>query len=289
MIYDAIVIGGGPAGCSCALWLHLLDLKVLLIEQKSHLGGLQAESPYPNPWIAGVRNVTGIEFAQQLEEQIRELKVPLRLENSPQKISLEKDLFTLVTKSGEEFVTKNIVMATGVVPRSGEFISADHVLIGPGHQIENYDFTNQRVAIFGGGDNAAENYSFILKAAPAKLHIFARKWIARDQLSHDIPKTAMTIEDYRVDQKTMTVHTQAASDPFDVFVVFYGWEASIPEALKPFHLSYHPKGFVMTDAFRKTSHQGIWAIGEVTQQVYPCVATSISDGVICAMAILKDK
>ncbi|MFM8314948.1 MAG: NAD(P)-binding protein, partial [Deltaproteobacteria bacterium] len=51
--YEALIVGGGPAGCSCALWLKHLGLKPLLIERSHRLGGLQNDSPYPNIWILG--------------------------------------------------------------------------------------------------------------------------------------------------------------------------------------------------------------------------------------------
>ena len=91
--------------------------------------------------------------------------------------------------------------------------------------------------------------------------------------------------DYHVDQKNMTIQTKTQQEEFDVFVVFYGWEANVPDVFNEFSLARNHKGFIETNVFRQTSSRGVWAIGEVTQQVHPCVVTAMSDGVICAKAI----
>ena len=49
------IIGGGPAGMSCALWLHNYGLYPIIIEKESALGGMARMSPYPNEWLLGQR------------------------------------------------------------------------------------------------------------------------------------------------------------------------------------------------------------------------------------------
>ena len=45
------IIGGGPAGMSCALWLHNYGLNPVIIEKEGALGGMARLSPYPNAWL----------------------------------------------------------------------------------------------------------------------------------------------------------------------------------------------------------------------------------------------
>ena len=47
------IIGGGPAGMSCALWLGNYGLAPIIIEQAPELGGMARASPYPNEWLLG--------------------------------------------------------------------------------------------------------------------------------------------------------------------------------------------------------------------------------------------
>jgi len=57
------IIGGGPAGMSCALWLHNYGLYPIIIEKESALGGMARMSPYPNEWLLGQRGKTARENA----------------------------------------------------------------------------------------------------------------------------------------------------------------------------------------------------------------------------------
>ncbi len=57
------VIGGGPAGMSCALWLKHLDFSPIIIEQGPQLGGLQNISPFQNKWYLGVPGYTNVSSA----------------------------------------------------------------------------------------------------------------------------------------------------------------------------------------------------------------------------------
>src|SRR5262249_56578772 len=49
------IIGGGPAGMSCALWLHNYGMHPVIIEKEGALGGMAQLSPYPNEWLLGQR------------------------------------------------------------------------------------------------------------------------------------------------------------------------------------------------------------------------------------------
>lgn len=62
-MFDSIIVGGGPAGASCALWLKMLGFKPCIVERRATLGGLQNENPYPNQWIAPIFGKSGVEVA----------------------------------------------------------------------------------------------------------------------------------------------------------------------------------------------------------------------------------
>src|SRR5256884_9949416 len=66
------IIGGGPAGMSCALWLHNYGLHPVIIEKESALGGIARTSPYPNEWLLGQRGKTPRENAAEFAAHIHE-------------------------------------------------------------------------------------------------------------------------------------------------------------------------------------------------------------------------
>ena len=76
---NVVVIVGGPAGLSCALWLKHLEYNPIIIEKQPQLGGLQKLSPFVNKWYLGVYGQTGKELAQTLRHhaEIEHLQILL--------------------------------------------------------------------------------------------------------------------------------------------------------------------------------------------------------------------
>ena len=282
---SVVIIGGGPAGCQCALWLYMLGYEPIVIEQASVLGGLQATDPYPNNWLVGMMDITGEELAHQMQHHLEKMQIPLLLESSPQQITKHTQGFTVVV--GEKKIeTRRIVIATGVKAKSGSFLASENVLIGPGQHVFNYSFAGKRVAILGGGDNAAENYTFIKEKNSALCHVYARTIKARKNLWLAVAKNDIYASPYEVDQQTLTITQQGKKRVYDVIVVLYGWEANIPTVFEPFKKQLMDKqGFIITDKVCHTPVAGLYAIGEVANRAHPCVITAMADGVIAAKAI----
>lgn len=284
--YDAIIIGGGPAGAQCALWLKMLGYNPLILEKADRLGGLQNQSPYQNDWIVCLPKKTGMEVASLIQENISHHDIDF--------IINIKDL--AIKKAGDEFVisfnNKNIpetlagrklVIATGVQHKDGGFKSSEKILIGSGNIIDSYNFKNKKVAILGGGDTAVENYQFIKNNGANAVKVFARTLRARPALYNAVPKENIIIGNFVANENHMEIN----SEKFDIFCVMFGWEPVNP--LKDYiTLDMNENGFIQTDNFYRTSDPDIFAIGECTQKVHPCVVTAMADGVIAAKAIQND-
>lgn len=282
MLYDAAIIGGGPAGASCALWLKMLGFKPYLVERRAALGGLQNESPYPNQWIAPVFGKTGVEVAAEMHRHIMSHGIDCLLGEAVVDVaSIGKD-FVVATDSGAAISSKTVVLASGVRPSAGGLKAALNLLIGPGVQVASQDFTGKRVAILGGGDNAFENYLFIKSKGAAIVHIYARSIRARGEFLKAVPAADVHVGHYSTDQDRSVVSGQQ----YDQIVVLYGWEPHLPY-VKSLGLARDPRGFVLTDPDCQTSVPGVFAIGEVAQRMHPCCITSMADGVVAAKAIQR--
>ena len=281
----ALIIGGGPAGCQCALWLQMLGYDAIIVEKTGRLGGLQCESPYINNWLAGTINLQGQQVAKNIQDHITKMQIPVIFNSTIECIKITENGFE-VKVNNERIIVSKIVIATGVSPKAGSFELSKSVLIGPGNKIHKFNFTNKRVAILGGGDNAAENYSFIKEKNPDQCHVYARTVKARSGLWKNIASCEIFTGEYEADQKLMTVSYNEDKRVYDIFVVLYGWEANIPHVFEPFRrILLDERNFIFTDAMRRTNISNIFAAGEVTQRIHPCVATSMADGVIVAKAI----
>lgn len=269
---QVLIIGGGPAGISCAIWLKKLGVECVLLEASSRLGGLQTRSPYENLWIPGVQGKTGQQVAASLAVHAEAVGVDIRL-NCP-----------VVSAAGRRVITGNsvftapyLVIATGSRPRTGGFRAAPNVAIGPGEPMEALEVKGRRIAIFGGGDNAFDQARFV-RDRGAEVTLFSRTPPRAQKLLQDmIPEIRVAVGNYAADQASMTVNGEV----FDAFGVMFGFKAVVPEGLT---LDID-NGYVRVDRFGETSLPGIYACGEVTDYWHPCVTTAAAHGIQVAKQI----
>ena len=85
------IIGGGPAGMSCALWLANYGLRPIIIEREDRLGGLAGRNPYRNDWLLGRPGLTGRQHAQEFVRHIGEAPVEIWLGARPQRLARRPD------------------------------------------------------------------------------------------------------------------------------------------------------------------------------------------------------
>ncbi|MFG1346782.1 NAD(P)/FAD-dependent oxidoreductase [Xanthobacter autotrophicus DSM 431] len=281
-MFDAVIIGGGPAGASCALWLKMLGFRPCIIERRCALGGLQNDNPYPNQWIAPVLHKTGFEVAADMHRHVLEHDIVCRFGEAVTELEVVEGGFRVTTSGGQVILGRAAVLASGVRPVKGGFAASEQVIIGPGRTMFNADFEGQSVAILGGGDNAFENYIFVRKRGAAGVTLFARTIRARREFLEKVPPADVRIGPYPIAPEIPEV----AGLAFDRVVVLYGWEPYLPYA-RHLNLAMSPRGFVETSADCETSLPNLYAIGEIAQRMHPCCVTSMADGVVAAKAIQR--
>jgi thioredoxin reductase len=267
---EAIILGGGPAGLAAAIWLKKLGVDAVLLERSDALGGLQRRSPYENLWIPGVQGRTGQDVARAMADHAAVLGVEVRL-NHTAPVS-RGDLY----QTGD-FAAPYVVSATGTIPRAGRFKPSPTVAIGPGEPMEALDVAGRRVAILGGGDNAFDQARFV-RDRGGEVTIFSRAEPRAQRLLRDqIPEVRVVAGPYEARQKAMSVNGEA----FDAFGVMYGFEAVVPEGLKP----RRKGGYIQVNRLGETSLPGVYACGEVTDYWHPCVTTAAAHGIQVAKQI----
>ena len=287
-VWDAIVVGAGPAGASCAVWLRHLGLDPLLIEATDHIGGLAARNPFPDIWTVTSPDQTGVQVAEQIARQVQAAAVPTWFDTRALSVAGHAGEFQLQIKRGEQasetVAAKTLVLATGVRPRElpgHEDTYYPGVIIGPGEAVMTTDFTGSRVALLGGGDNAFENHQFVKQRGATDAQIYARTVRAQKQFVDRVSGPELIVGDPVVDPVARTVNGQ----PYDWILVLYGWQPNIG-FIQDLSLRLDSRGFVQTDMqSAQTSVDGIYAIGELAQRMHPCVPTAMADGVVAAKAI----
>ena len=285
--FDAVVIGGGPGGASCAQWLKMLGFSPCLVERRSRLGGLQNENPYHNRWIvAAAPGSSGHDIARAIHENIRALGIPVLLDTEVTDVlRRDADGFHVEVRgpAGPRRVTgRTVVLASGVKPNAGNLARRANLLIGHGNQVEETDFRGAKVAILGGGDNAFHNYPILKERGAREVTLFARTIRARLEFLEQVPPEHVRLGEYLVDEERLTVNGEA----FDKIIVLYGWSVNL-DYMRSIEVAVDTKGFVVADRDCQTSVTGIYAIGELTQRLHPCCVTAMADGATAAKAIQR--
>lgn len=284
---DAIIIGAGPAGSSCALWLAKLGFNPILADARPAAGGLLVDSPFRNDWIVTQPGVTGPDLAEGIGLALAAAGVPMLLGARAAQALRTDDAFDVMFElpSGkiQAVSAPYLVIATGVEPRRGGLEPSPRLLFGPGQHVFENDFTGQSVAILGGGDNAFENYDFVKRAGAAEAHIYARTVRAGHVFRAMANPDDVYQGPYEVDGGEGRVNGRA----YDAILVMYGWEP-VPAFADEFGLERTPKGYLAVDFMTcRTSVPGVYGIGEVAARGHPCVVTAMADGITAAKDIQR--
>lgn len=155
-MYDIIIVGGGPAGLTSAIYALRAGKTVLVIE-KNGFGGQIAFSPKVEN-IPGTRSISGAEFADKLTDHAMDLGAEVELEKV---ISVEKngEIFTVSTEEGSNYQAKAVILAVGVKHRTLG-LPGEEELIGNGISFcavcDGAFYTGQKVAMIGGGNSALQ-------------------------------------------------------------------------------------------------------------------------------------
>ena len=155
-MYDVVIVGGGPAGLTAAVYALRGGRSALVIE-KNGFGGQIAFSPKVEN-IPGTIQISGAEFADKLVEQAMNLGADMELENV---IRVEKTDFgfRLHTEEGSEFEGRSVILALGVKHRMLG-LEGELDLVGNGLSFcavcDGAFYTGQDVAMVGGGNSALQ-------------------------------------------------------------------------------------------------------------------------------------
>ena len=122
--YDAIIIGGGPAGLACALKAHKNNLKVLILEREAYLGGILKQCIHDGFGLERFKEkLSGPEYAYRFIDEVKKLNIEYKTEAFVTKIDKNKNEYKLyvVTKDGIiEYLTSKLVLSTGCRERTSK-------------------------------------------------------------------------------------------------------------------------------------------------------------------------
>lgn len=297
-LYDVVIIGGGPAGLTAALYLARARYRVVVVE-KEHFGGqITITSEVVN--YPGVEKTNGTELTETMRKQAQNFGAEFLLAEVT-KLEVSEDIKKVHTARGT-LSCFGVLLATGAHPRMVGF-EGEEAFRGHGvaycATCDGEFFTGKEVFVVGGGFAAAEESVFLTKYAKHVTILIrgddfscakATADAARNHKKITI-KTNIQVQSVSGDNalrklcyldKTTgeTVEYKAAEgESFGVFV-FAGYEPAT-ELVKGI-AELTEQGYVVTDKNQKTSIDGLYAAGDVCEKSLRQVVTAVGDGALAA-------
>ena len=301
--YDVIVIGGGPAGLTAAIYLARAKYRVLVLEKENFGGQITITNEVVN--YPGIEKTSGKALTDTMRHQAETFGAEC-LFTEAKGFDIGDDVKTVHTNRGD-FYCLGILIATGAHPRTVGF-KGEQEYKGRGvaycATCDGEFFTDKEIFVIGGGFAAAEESVFLTKFAK-HVTIFIRKddfscaaSVADKAKSHKkitvVPNTVveevsgkngLNYIRYK-NTKTGEVSEYHAEngDFFGVFV-FAGYTPDTELVKDIIELNEH--GYIITDSEQKTNVDGIYAAGDVCIKPLRQIVTATSDGALAATELEK--
>ena len=160
MTYDIIIVGGGPAGLSAAIYAARALKKTLVIEKSVFGGQITQASKVEN--YPGFEEISGMELGEKMADQAKKLGVE-SIYGEVTKIRKEQEIFT-VTVGKKEYFSKVVIYATGASPRKLH-VENEEKLVGSGISYcatcDGAFFKGKTVCVVGGGNTAVDDALYL--------------------------------------------------------------------------------------------------------------------------------
>ncbi len=293
MIYDAIIIGAGPAGMTAALYL-LRDGKKVLILEKETIGGSIASTPlienYP-----GVKAVSGSELTDIMYDQIDELGVEFELEEVTNIKVIDNNIKEVITSDDNKYLSKVLIIASGSCYRKLG-LDKEEDFIGNGIHFcvacDGAFYKNKNVAIIGGGNSACINAYSMSKLAK-KVFIIQRlnKLTCEKDLVNKLKSTDnveiilnSNVKEYLGDDefKGLLIETEGKEKKIDVDGVFLNIGLIPQNKFATEVIDLDERDYIISSN-TETKVPGLYVIGDSRTKKYSQVTIATADGTIAAL------
>lgn len=302
--YDVIIVGGGPAGLTAALYTAREGLSTLVIDSAG-LGGQAAITERLDNFPGFPEGVSGAEFADRLVQQVRRFGVETISAQKVVGLRRENEYRIVRTEDGAEYQAEALLIATGSQYKRLN-IPGEAELIGSGvHYCATCDgpfYRGKLIAVIGGGSSAVEEGLF-LKNFASHITFIVRgdelkaSQVALDKLQEHLKRGDVSVlynsevvqlsghpklQEVTVRNRTTGEVSKLQPAPAAVFV-FVGLSPN-SDFLPP-EIKLDKRGFVLTSSKLETSMPGVFAAGDVRAGSTKQAASAAGEGAAAALMI----
>ena len=302
-LYDVVVIGGGPAGLTAAIYLARAKYRVVVVEKEKFGGQITITHEVVN--YPGVERTSGAELTETMRKQAESFGAEFMLAGV-ESLGMSGDVKIVRTDRGE-LKCFGVLLATGAHPRMVGF-TGEEEFRGRGvaycATCDGEFFTGKEVFVVGGGFAAAEEAVFLTKYASHVTILIRRddfscaKSAADAARNHEkitvLTNTEVvdvtgdsTLRAIRYRNKlTGEVTERRAPEGDNIGVFVFAGYAPATDLIRDL-ADVTPDGYVVTDRSMKTSVDGLYAAGDVCVKALRQVVTAVGDGALAATELEK--
>ena len=293
-IYDMIIIGGGPAGYTSALYGARAGLDVLVIEKMS-IGGQMALTGEIENYPGFIDGIDGITLGANMQASAEKFGTKTEYAEVTS-LNLNADPKEIVT-DGKSYFSKTVVIATGADPRPLG-IEKEKELIGRGvHYCAHCDgrfYKDKTVAVIGGGNSAVSDALYLSRLAKKVYLIHRRDTLRATKIYHEPLRNAENVEfiknsvltditaDKRVTEITLQNTLDGTQNTLECNGVFVSIGRTPTTKLIEGILPLDENGYIIADETTRTSIDGVFAVGDVRTKALRQIVTATADGAVAA-------
>ena len=292
--YDMIVIGGGPAGYTAALYAARAGLSTLVLEKMS-VGGQMAITDVIDNYPGFDEGIDGFTLGMKMQAGAQRFGAETEY-GEVTAVKLDDKEKSIVTDAGELFA-RTVVIATGAGPRPLG-VDGEEKLIGRGvHYCAHCDgrfYKDKTVVVVGGGNSAAADALYLSRLAKKVYVVHRRDTLRATKIYHEpLMRTEnvefiwnSTISSFLADGKLSGVRILDRVSGEERTVEADGVFVSIgrtPEtSLFKGQLDLDEGGYIIADETTRTNADGVFAVGDVRTKALRQVVTAVADGAVAA-------
>lgn len=293
MNYDVIVIGGGPAGYTAALYTARAGLRTIVLE-KLFAGGQMTQTTQIDNYPGFPEGIDGITLGMQIQESAHRFGAET-INTEVTAVELDKPVKSITTPQGQ-YHAPVVIIATGAdhkhlgIPREQELTGRGVAYCAA---CDGMFYRDKTVAVVGGGNSAAADAAVLARVAKKVYLIHRRDSLRASQVYHKPLEETANLEFLWNNQVTallgdelltgvaLTDHN-GAQQQLLLDGLFISIGRSPATALFQDQLVLDEAGYIVADETTRTSLPGVFAVGDVRTKAVRQIVTATADGAAAA-------
>ena len=295
--YDVIIIGGGPAGLSAAIYALRASMRTVLVEKASPGGQITLSDEVEN--YPGFKNINGYDLSEKFLSHAKSYNLEV-LSQEATVLVPGLEWHSVQFNGNEQLKSHAVILATGGLPRKLN-IPGEGEFYGKGVSYcavcDGFFFRNKTVVVVGGGDTAVEEALYLSKLTQ-KVYLVHRRdalrasMILQQRLAADkkieiLWDTIVTaIKSHGGQVSAVDLHNSQTGKSRELATdgIFIGIGFDPNNQLVPAGVKVNSEGYVCTDEKCETSISGLFAIGDLREKYGRQIVLSAADGCTAALA-----